>query len=95
MGDIRVDGGRCGSRSKETIHFSSQNTGETVGSYGIGGYRYHTSHYYSHKPGDHGRFLRIPGSSHNVDGSIRENERGDSRGGGTRRGSRSRYISQY
>ena len=59
------------------------------------GYRSHTSHYYSHNTGDHGRLLCIPGAYSPVDDIIHENERGDSRGDGARRGSRSQEISKY
>ena len=52
-GDIRVDGGRLGSRSKETRQFPSRNMGETVGGERRVGYRYQTRQYYSHNPGNH------------------------------------------
>ena len=72
-GGIRVEDGRCGYRSKDTFHL-----GETVGGGGIFGYRYQTSHYSSHNPGENGILLSIP-----------EFERGDSKGDDERRGSRS------
>ena len=91
-GDIRVDDGRIVSSTKDTIHFSYHNMGETVGGDGRGGYRSQTSHSSSHNPCDHFRLLCIPGSYIHVDDSIREYERGDSRGYGARRGSRYQYI---
>ena len=87
-GDIRVDYGRRAYRSKETSHIYSHNIGENVGGYCRGIYRSQTIHSSSHNPYEHGRLLRINGASIHVDDSLHENERGNSRGYGTRRGSR-------
>ena len=46
---IRADAGRRVSRSKETIHFFSHDTGETVGGYIIVGYMSHTNNYSSQR----------------------------------------------
>ena len=54
-----------------------------------------TSHFSSHKPGEHYILLLIPGSSCHVDDIIHKNERGGSRGDGERRGIISQYISHY
>ena len=70
MGDIKVDGGGRGYRSKETRHFSSHHMVETVGGDGRGGYRSQTSHSPSHNPDIHGRLLLIPGNYRHVDHSI-------------------------
>ena len=55
----------------------------------------HTRHSYSENLGDHGIFLYIPGDSSHADDSLHENERGDSRGDGSRRGSKSQEIINY
>ena len=69
-GGIRVCNGRHGYSYAKTSHFFSQDMGETVGGDGRGGYRSHTSHYFSHNPGDHGRLFHIPGYFRHVDNSI-------------------------
>ena len=94
-GGLNVYDARCGSRSKETIHTSSSNIGQTVGGDYRGGYLSYTSHYSPHNPGDHGRLLRVSIASCQIDDTIYENERGDSRGDDGRRGSRSQEIIHY
>ena len=58
-GVIRVDDGRCESRSIETRHFYSRNIGENVGGDWRGRYRSQTSHSSSHNLCGHGRLLRM------------------------------------
>ena len=89
---MRVDGVRYGFRSKDTSHFSSHITPETVGGDGRGVFRSQTSHYSSQNPGGHCRSFHISGSYIHVDDIIHDNKRGDSRGDGERRGSRSQDI---
>ena len=59
MGDIIVDYGRRGYRSKYTSHFSSLNAVETVGGDGRVGYRSQTRHSSYHNSCDHVRLLSI------------------------------------
>ena len=82
-GDIRVDDGRRGSRSKEAIQFTSRNIVETVGSNWRGGFMSQTSQPYYLNPGDHGILLHISGASCYVYDCLHENERGGSRGDGS------------
>ena len=64
--DIIVDGGRCGSRSKCTSHFSSRNIGETAGGGWRCGYRSHNRYSFCHNPCGHGILLCISGASRHV-----------------------------
>ena len=67
------ENGRGGYRSKDTSHYSSLNHVARVYIRGRGGYSYHNSHYSSHIPGGHGRFLGFSFYSHPVE----ENVHGD------------------
>ena len=84
-GDIRVDDGRHGFRSQENSHSSSINCGLNIDVDRRGAYMYHTSHYYSHSPGGHGRLLRLSSASRYVHESLHENETCDIRGDDRRR----------
>ena len=88
-GDIIFDDGRSGSRFKDTRKNFSRNIEETVGGDWRGGYRYPTSHFFSHNLGDHGILLHMSGASCNFDDSLHEYGRCYSRGDGARRGIRS------
>ena len=78
-GDMSVSYGRYGFRSRDTIHSSSCNCRVTFNGDWRGGYRYHTSHSYSHILGDHGILLSLSGASHFGHKSLHGNEIGDSR----------------
>ena len=76
-GDISADDGRRVFRSQDTSHSSFQKNEEVFDGDWRGGYRSHTSHYFSHNPDDHGRLLHLSVASCCVHESIHENERGD------------------
>ena len=68
--------------SPDTSHSYFHNRGESVGSYGRGGYRSHTSHSYSHNPGGHGIFLCLSVDSCRFHESVNGDKRGDISGYG-------------
>ena len=59
-----------GSRSQETIHYSSLNRGTRVYVEGRGGYRSPTSHYYSHNQDERGILLNFSGDAVDGDGRV-------------------------
>ena len=65
-GGIHGDHGIRRFSSQDTSHSSFQNCGDIFDDYGRGVYSYHTRHSSSHNPGDHGIFLCLYVSSHNV-----------------------------
>ena len=71
------DVGICGYRSHENSHYSSLNCGKIIDVEGRGIYRSQISHSSSHNPGDRGRLLTSPFSSHHVDEKVYKIEKGD------------------
>ena len=69
------DNGRGGYRSQDTSHYYSRNCGARVDVEGRGRYRYHISHYSSHKPGCHGVLLSSSVSSYPVEKNVHGDER--------------------
>ena len=61
---------RGGSRSQETIHYSSRNHGTRVYVEERGGYRSHTSHYSSHNQCECGKLFNLLGDTVGSDGNM-------------------------
>ena len=78
--DISVNYGLYIYSSQDTIHYFSRNIVETFDGYCTVGYRFNTTHSYSHNSVGHGIFLRVYVASHRVHCSLHENVRIYSRG---------------
>ena len=94
-GDISVDYGRHGYRSKYNILSYYSNTEEKIDDDWRGGYRYQTSHSSSNNPGKHVILLNISVNYRRVKNSLHRKVRIDNRGDDGRLENRSQEINQY